>query len=113
MATRQQQQVSITLTAVLLISSCVHSLNALAVSKAGAGTSNLDLDGWTLTWNDEFDGSELSNSHWTLRNNESHCCGPNGAEELQLYMAYEDVVSDGKWGAMGRSVYSISTFLYW
>ena len=50
---------------------------------------------WHLTWSDEFAGTAL-NSSWSVRTNQSHCCGPfGGPGELQLYLPDEVSVHDG------------------
>ena len=50
---------------------------------------------WQLSWSDEFNGAAL-NSSWSVRTNQSHCCGPfGGPGELQLYLPDEVSVHDG------------------
>jgi beta-glucanase (GH16 family) len=54
------------------------------------------IDGWVLVWSDEFDGTELNTTNWNIKNNQSHCCGPQGQPELELYLSQQVFVSDGK-----------------
>ena len=53
---------------------------------------------WEQTWGDEFDGP-LNRSHWTPKDNWTHCCGPAFARdggELQLYDAEDAFTEDGR-----------------
>ena len=53
-------------------------------------------DGWTLVWADEFDGTSLDESKWTLQIGDGcpDLCG-FGNNELQIYTADNHTVSDG------------------
>ena len=64
---------------------------------------------WHLTWSDEFRGTAL-NVSWSLRTNQSHCCGPFGGKgELQLYLPDEVSVHDGLLGAAADAAHAASS----
>lgn len=65
----------------------------LTVGSIGGYTTPLTYDGWTLIWNDEFDGSTLDASTW----NYEIGTGNNGwgNQELQYYTANNTFVEDG------------------
>ena len=42
------------------------------------------VNGWKLTFFEDFSGSELNSSIWNIRDHESHCC----PAEDELYMSY-------------------------
>eukprot|EP00005_Dracoamoeba_jomungandri_P011355 CAMPEP_0174274866 /NCGR_PEP_ID=MMETSP0439-20130205/59507_1 /TAXON_ID=0 /ORGANISM="Stereomyxa ramosa, Strain Chinc5" /LENGTH=266 /DNA_ID=CAMNT_0015366909 /DNA_START=84 /DNA_END=884 /DNA_ORIENTATION=+ len=48
-----------------------------------------------MTWHDEFSGTDLDNTKWSIKNNESHCCDPFGQEELQLFIKEAVFLKDG------------------
>ena len=58
---------------------------------------------WHLSWSDEFNGAAL-NSSWSVRTNQSHCCGPfGGPGELQLYLPDEVSAASISWSEASTS----------
>lgn len=80
---------------------------------------NLDKNGYKLVWNDEFDGSKLDSSKWTLRtdmrgNSELELCGEENSDvmrvddgKLKLSVIKND---DIKSKARYSTCYSVTTF---
>ena len=53
-------------------------------------------DGWTLVWSDEFDGSEVDETKWSITSGDGcpELCG-FGNNELQIYTRDNHTVADG------------------
>mmetsp|Transcript_46955 Transcript_46955/g.92435 ORF Transcript_46955/g.92435 Transcript_46955/m.92435 type:complete len:271 (-) Transcript_46955:63-875(-) len=49
---------------------------------------------WEMTWSDEFNGQSLG-ANWNVKQNQSHCCGPLGEPEWELYLKEQVSVADG------------------
>ena len=68
---------------------CEHTGGGSDGSCGGSGTARRAPDNWQLTWSDEFGGSVLDASKWTVSDNFTHTSNymwAPGTSELQIYI---------------------------
>ncbi len=73
----------------LTVLALVLGLFAVGATCYGLNTSSIDL--WELAWQEDFRGTKLNTSVWTVKHNQSHCC----PEELQLYLEDDVYLANG------------------
>lgn len=83
---------------IMVVVSAMHAL--LPVMPHGAP---LDLDGYTLVFEDEFEGSSLDTDAWYYRAEGGRRCGYNAAEQVRIEdgkaILRAEYLTDGKYGA--------------
>ncbi|HJK96327.1 MAG TPA: glycoside hydrolase family 16 protein [Polyangiaceae bacterium LLY-WYZ-14_1] len=81
----------------ILVLSLAVGVTTTCASDEAAGPTDPTEDGWELVWSDEFDGSELDLSKWSVQVGDGcdiGLCGW-GNNELQWYRAENLTVADG------------------